>query len=66
MDGPARRSRLDRTGVKLAVFALILAAAFGGGAALGATVGPEPSEPAMPAEQQPAPPTTATAHESHQ
>ncbi|MET0578205.1 MAG: hypothetical protein ABW122_06075 [Ilumatobacteraceae bacterium] len=34
--------------VKLAAFAVVLAAAFGGGALVGAVVGPEPAPPSSP------------------
>jgi hypothetical protein len=38
-------TRPARPLVKLATFGLVLAAAFGGGALIGATLGPEPSAP---------------------
>ena len=56
-----------KPGVKLAAFTLVLAAAFGGGTALGATFAPEPEPapmdhsnmPGMDHSQQPPAPTTA-------
>ena len=58
---PMRRERRsERPAIRLGIYSLILAAALGGGALVGATVGPEPAD-----DRDDHPVTTTTALEQN-